>query len=86
MLIGVYVKTNSTSALTTLDHRSMYCCMIAKLEKERLTITVMPDILRDFKNKFKKKRCVSKMINSFMTYDVKSQNPQVRYSPIYKYN
>jgi hypothetical protein len=74
VLIGVHVKTNSTSALTTLGRRSMYRCVIAKLEKERLTITVSPDILRDFKNKCEKeKRCVSKMINSFMTYDVKSQ-------------
>jgi hypothetical protein len=45
-----------------------------KQKKVRLTITVLPDILRDFKNKCEKeKRCVSKMINSFTTYDVKSQ-------------
>ena len=45
-----------------------------KQKKVRLTITVSPDVLRDFKNKCEKeKRCVSKMIDSFMTYDVKSQ-------------
>ena len=45
-----------------------------KQKKVRLTITVSPDVLRDFKNKCEKeKRCVSKMIDSFMTYDVKSK-------------
>lgn len=42
-----------------------------KQKKIRLTITVSPDVLIDFKNKCKKeKRCVSKMIDSFVTYDV----------------
>lgn len=45
-----------------------------KQKKVRLTITVSPDVLRDFKSKCEReRRCVSKMIDSFMTYDVKSK-------------
>ena len=58
-----------------------------KQKKVRLTITVSPDVLRDFKNKCEKeKRCVSKMIDSFMTYDVKSQISTDKIRVLYKLN
>jgi plasmid rolling circle replication initiator protein Rep len=45
-----------------------------KNKKVKLTITVSPEVIREFKEKcVKERRSVSKMIDAFMSYDVKSQ-------------
>jgi plasmid rolling circle replication initiator protein Rep len=45
-----------------------------KNKKVKLTITVSPEVIRMFKEKcVRERRSVSKMIDAFMSYDVKSQ-------------
>jgi plasmid rolling circle replication initiator protein Rep len=45
-----------------------------KNKKIKLTITVSPEVIREFKEKcVRERRSVSKMIDAFMSYDVKSQ-------------
>jgi hypothetical protein len=45
-----------------------------KNKKVKLTITVSPEVIREFKEKcIRERRSVSKMIDAFMSYDVKSQ-------------
>ena len=45
-----------------------------KNKKVKLTITVSPEVIREFKEKcVRERRSVSKMIDAFMSYDVKSQ-------------
>jgi hypothetical protein len=45
-----------------------------KNKKVKLTITVSPEVIREFKEKcVRERRSVSKMIDAFMSYDVKSK-------------
>ena len=45
-----------------------------KNKKIKLTITVSPEVIREFKKKcVRERRSVSKMIDAFMSYDVKSK-------------
>jgi len=45
-----------------------------KNKKVKLTITVSPEVIREFKAKcVRERRSVSKMIDAFMSYDVKSK-------------
>ena len=45
-----------------------------KNKKVKLTITVSPEVISEFKEKcVRERRSVSKMIDAFMSYDVKSQ-------------